>query len=226
VCPSPRLWRSMVDDVDPKVMAQIREHVSVLAKLDYPKVWVGEVGITADELLALQEFNDEVPDWLRVEPGEFVGIEGTDAGIQMPEASVDWIEGPTALQFIPDHFAEGELGNLQDEVGVIRAAKLNAVMVLRAFTISFAVGDEVDELSVDDRISIRTAWFEHDGQPAAMFYTGSTYLMVPLDELTTTDVDDDLLEELELYASGEPWGPYVVEDTLRARALVASRLQD
>jgi hypothetical protein len=62
-----------MDEVDPKAISDIRDHVATLAERDYPKVWVGKVGLTADELLALQEANDPNPDWLRVEPEELGG---------------------------------------------------------------------------------------------------------------------------------------------------------
>jgi hypothetical protein len=141
----------------------------------------------------------------------------------MPDVSVDWIEGEKALSLIPDHFVENELGNLQAEVEVIRAAKAGAVMVQSAFTIAYAVGEEVDALSEDDRLSICAAWIEPDGGPAAMYYTGSTYRMVPLDELTGGDVDEHLLEDLDFYAC-DTFEPYVVEETPRSRALVELRL--
>jgi hypothetical protein len=212
----------MIDDVvDQEVMAKIRQHVSVLSQRDYPKVWVGKAGISADELLRLQELNDEGPDWLRIEPGN-----DPDVGDLVPDVSVDWIDGFTALALIPDHFdSEGELGNLQDEVGVIRAAKLGAVRVRTASTLGYATGDEVNQLSEDDRLFLCAAWFEYGGRPAAMFCTGFTYRTVPLEELTTAHVNEYLLETLEFYASGETWAPYVVEDTLHARALVEMRFQ-
>jgi hypothetical protein len=213
-----------VEGVEPKVEAEIRRCVAEIAQRRYPRVWVGKEGITAGELLDLQELNEEGPEWLRIEPGEFVELEDTGRGIQYPDVSVDWIEGEKALALIPDHFVEGELGNLQDEVGVIRAAKAGAVMVQSAITIAYAVGAEVDALSEDDRLSVVRAWFEYDGQPAAMFYTGSTYRKVPLDELTGDDVDEHLLEDLDFYASGDTFEPYVVEDTPRSRALVERRL--
>jgi hypothetical protein len=213
-----------VEGIEPKVEAEIRRCVAEIAERPYPRVWVGKEGITAEELLHLQESNEEGSDWLRIEPGEHVEIDETGAGITMPDVSVDWIEGEKALALIPDHFVEGELGNLQDEVGVIRAAKAGAVMVQSAITIAYAVGEEVDALSEDDRLSLRAAWFEYDGEPAAMFYTGSTYRMVPLDKLAGDDVDEHLLEALDFYASGDTFEPYVVEDTPRSRALVERRL--
>ncbi len=121
--------------VDPKIMEFIERAVRELAAMDYPRVWIGEEGVTADELLTIQEANedarreawermnpderrdvwDEVPEgekeglqeppqrWgdlpegvqegLRtspeVEPGEFVGIEGTEGGIKMPEVGLN-----------------------------------------------------------------------------------------------------------------------------------------
>ena len=99
-------------------------------------------------------------------------------------------------------------------------------MVRTAFTVAYAVGDELDALSTDDRLSLLAAWFKPNGEPAAMFFTGSTYRMIFLDKLTHDDVDDELLEQLGFYASGETWEPYLVDDTSRARALVEARLRN
>ena len=141
----------------------------------------------------------------------------------MPDVSVDWIEGEKALKLVSNHFVDSDLGNLWAEVAVIRAAKAGAVMVQTGFTIAYAVGEEVDALSEDDRFSIRAAWPEYDGGPAVMYYTGSTYRMVPLDELTGGDVDEHLLEDLDFHAC-DTFEPYVVEETSRSRALVELRL--
>jgi hypothetical protein len=212
-----------VEGVEPKVEVEIRRCVAEIAEKRYPRVWVGKAGITTEELLHLQELNEEGPDWLRIELGEPFEFDGMDVGSLVPDVSVDWIKGGKALRLIPDHFVEGELGNLQAEVEVIRAAKAGAVMVHSAFTIAYAVCKEVDALSEDDRLSIRAEWPDYDGRPAAMFYSGSTYRMVPLDELTGDDVDEHLLETLDFYA-GDTFEPYVVEDTPRSRALVELRL--
>ena len=212
-----------MEGVEPKVEAEIRRCVAEIAEKRYPRVWVGKAGITTEELLHLQQINEEVPDWLRIEPGESFEFDGMVVGSLVPDVSVDWIEGEKALKLIPDHFVEGELGTLQTEVEVIRAAKAGAVMVHSACRIAYAVGDEVDALSEDDRLDICAAWIEPDGGPAAMYYTGPTYRMVPLDELTGGDVGEDLLEDLDFYAC-DTFEPYVVEDTPYSRALVELRL--
>jgi hypothetical protein len=43
--------RRMVDEVDPKVMADIRKYVAALAEMEYPRVWVGKAGTTTEDLL-------------------------------------------------------------------------------------------------------------------------------------------------------------------------------
>jgi hypothetical protein len=134
--------------------------------------------------------------------------------------SVGWIEGEKALSLIPDLLEEGELGSLRAEVETIRAAKAGAVMVHSASSIAYAVGDERYALSESDLLTTCATWIEPDGRPAVMFWTGSRYRMVPLDELTGGDVDEYLLEDLEFYASGDGFEPYVVEDTPRSRVLV------
>jgi hypothetical protein len=40
-----------MDDVDPKVMADIRECVAALAEMNYPRVWVGKAGTAEEGLL-------------------------------------------------------------------------------------------------------------------------------------------------------------------------------
>ena len=58
-----------MEGVEPKVEAEIRRCVADIAERRYPRVWVGKAGITTEELLHLQQINEEVPDWLRIEPG-------------------------------------------------------------------------------------------------------------------------------------------------------------
>jgi hypothetical protein len=56
---------------------------------------VGEVGITVEELLAMQEINDQVPEWIRMQPGETVRAEGDEEsrGITIPGAGVHYLHG-------------------------------------------------------------------------------------------------------------------------------------
>ncbi len=50
--------------------------------------------MTVEELLTLQDSNDDLSEELRVDPGEFVSVEGDEgAGIQMPKVGLHYLEG-------------------------------------------------------------------------------------------------------------------------------------
>ena len=121
--------------VHPEVMTEIKRLVSELASLDYPRVWVGEAGMTPEEVLWLQKRNDEGPDWSRVEPGEFVATEGSEsgAGIQMPKASYHYLDGLWVLENMPGEVEEHVHVELSREVLYIQAAKKGMVPVIRSF---------------------------------------------------------------------------------------------
>ena len=44
---------------DPEVMARIRSAMEELAALDYPRVRIGEVGMTPDEYLSLEQMYEQ-----------------------------------------------------------------------------------------------------------------------------------------------------------------------
>ena len=210
-----------MDRMDPEVAAKIHVHVAVLAAMDYPKVWVGEYGMTADELLALQELNEELPEYMRVEPGEAVEIGKSGSGVTMPGVSVDWIDGLWALCNLPDLLmAEGVFAELESHVMEVWAAKNGMVRVVRSWSLAF---DPIDEISSLD-VMVAKAITE-DGY--VMVPGVPEYDLVPIESLAPEDVDDDLLERLEFWASGEQvvFPGYVVGDTPRARAAIEARLK-
>jgi hypothetical protein len=47
----------VAERIDPETMRRIEEAVRELAQMEYPKVWVGEAGMTPDEALADELFN-------------------------------------------------------------------------------------------------------------------------------------------------------------------------
>lgn len=70
--------------VDSKTMEIIEIAVLELAAMDYPRVWIGEEGITPTNS------SHESRKTRRVGDGR--GVEGTEGGMQMPEVSVDWLD--------------------------------------------------------------------------------------------------------------------------------------
>jgi hypothetical protein len=213
----------MMGEIDRETLEHITEAVRELAEMDYPKVWVGKPGMTADELLSLQMINDESPEWMRVEPGEFVGIEGDNSGtgIAVPEPSDQWLDGlaiyKTGLHRYLDPYVNAELS---DAVRIIYAAKRGEVPVEESWGLEFI---EVDELDEDD-IAVAKA-FTPDGR--VLVPTVPKYRYVRVEDLAPEDVDEDLLESLEFFVGEGPevMGPYIIEDTPAAREALERRLE-
>ncbi len=180
----------------PSEISLFIEHaVSMLAELEYPIVWVGEESITVVELLAIQEDDDQDPEWMRVEPGEAVRVEGHEeaVGISIPAAGVHYLDGPTVINEFADHLSEGVLAELHREVAHIHAAKQGMVLVT----------SDIRERN-------------EAGLPPAQE-------RVPINKLTPQDIDESLIEELHFYAS-DTMGSYVMRDSERAQRAIEARL--
>ena len=139
--------------------------------------------------------DDEGPEWLRLEPGETVRVEGDEAagGITIPGVGVNYRDGLTALEQFADHMNGQDLVELQVEVLHIRAAKQGMVVVTT---------------DSRERYEKRLAPIRRE---------------VPVNELQPEDVDERLLHDLDCYGEG-PMQPYVMYDSERTRRAVDARL--
>jgi len=203
-----------------ETVARVHEYVSALAAWDYPKVWVGEYGITADEQLRRQKSNEEFPS-LAVEPGELVEIEGTGHGLTIPSMSADWIDGLYVVEHLMDEVPEDQAPELYVHVREIWAAKRGCVYVLQAWDVDFR---PMGVLTDEDRCVAKA--FTDDG---FVLVPGSpVYRRIAVENLRPEDVDEELVERLEFYARGEPVvAPgYVVPDNERTRRAVDARLDE
>jgi hypothetical protein len=245
----------MGSGMDPATRGRIEYAVRALAQEDHPRVWIGEPGMTAGDLMALQLIDDEcrreawedmgaserhefwqaMPDDLReavpeqareapperwddlpdavrsevvdplsVEPGAFVEIEDTGAGVRMPGVSIDWLDGLWVVESMADALPEHVAAELEREVLYIRAAKEHKVPLILHSWESMAAG------------------------------LGPLIVLKPVGDLVLLDVDESWpegsdgrflcrLEELEFYVE-DTMGPYVVEDSPRARSALRERL--
>ena len=217
-----------------------------LAKREYPRVWIGEPGITPVQHLANQNFDEEArrDDWekltrqerkkileetpedlrehisdemlmqppqkwedlpqqlrerlrhgLEVDPGEFVEIEGTGMGLQMPKVSYEYLDGLWVLENMRDELHESVEAELDMEVLYIFAAKQGKVPVI-------VDSEERYEAGIAPDISLAS-----------------------IDDLTPQDLGNIRLEEMEFYIEDpEAMGPYVIEDSERARRALKERL--
>jgi hypothetical protein len=73
------------ESTEPEIVARVRELVREIASQEYPLVWVGKPGMTEEDLSEFRRMNEELPEYMRAEPGEFVGVEGSGEGFQIPE---------------------------------------------------------------------------------------------------------------------------------------------
>jgi len=218
--------REMAEKIDPEAAARITGYVEELAALDYPKVWVGEYGITAAELLTLQDLNEGLPEYMRVEPVEAFEVEESGAGLTMPGISADWIDGRWALFNLPFSLMAGGVvfAELEEHVMTLSAAKDGQVRVCRSCRLAF---EPMGEISPIDRgiVSRVARAVTEDGY--VLVPGVPEYAYVPIEDLVPEDVDEELLEDLGFWASGEQVvAPgYVIEDTPWARAAVEARLR-
>lgn len=180
----------------PSEISLLIEHaVRMLAELEYPKVWVGEEGITVEELLAIQEDHEQLPEWMWVEPGETLRVENDEesGGISIPRAGVHYLDGLTVINEFTDHLPEQALAELRLEVAHIYAAKQGKVLVTNDTPEGYKAGlSPVQE-------------------------------MVPINKLTPQDIDKSLIDELDFYVT-DTMGPYVLRDTERAQRAIEARL--
>jgi hypothetical protein len=76
----------------------------------------------------MQEINDQVPEWIRMQPGETVRAEES-RGITIPGAGVHYLHGLTVIDEVADHLPEPDLAELHSEVTHIYAAKQEMVLI-------------------------------------------------------------------------------------------------
>jgi hypothetical protein len=237
----------LAERIDPEIASRIRDLAAQLAEREYPRVWIGEPGITPAQHLAdlnfveeerrdawetmtrqeRKEMVEETPEDLRehisdevlmqppqrwddlpqqlrerlrhgleVDPGEFVEIEGTGMGLEMLKVSYEYLDGLWVLENMSDELHESEEAELHREVFYIFAAKQGKVPVI-----------------VDSRERYEAG-------------IGPDIGLASIDDLTPQDLGNIQLEEMELYIEDpEAMGPYVIEDSQRARRALDERLE-
>jgi hypothetical protein len=210
----------MTSQLEPEAARRIENAVRELASMEYPCVWIGEEGMTAADLLHIQMLNEEMPEWMRVEPGELVQMEGDEEGhgIQVPEVSHRWLDGLWVYENMPHALPGHELAELELKVLHVYAAKQNKVLVQTLLKEGEDISHRHRE-PLDGLVVVRH--FDPDS-----ITPGYTLLirLVPLDELTPDDANEDMIDKLRFYAEGGDGIEYVIEDTEQAHRALEERL--
>ena len=171
-----------------------------LEELGYTSVWVGEIGMTAEGLLQLQDENDAGPEYMRLEPGELVGVEGrSGGGIRMPRPGGRRIDAPEVLRHLGGVQPEAEF-ELRREAAHTQAAKRGNVLVYVADVIEWKAKDL---LSREDMFFLLKRagtgqkapnFALKDLPPVVRVFTDPRYEEVPLDGLAPEHVDEEFLD--------------------------------
>ena len=211
----------MASQIEPEAARRIENVVQDLAGLEYPRVWIGDEGMTADKLLDLQMDNEELPEWMRVEPGELVQVEGDEGGggLQVPEVSHRWLDGLWVYENMPHALPGHALAELEMEVLHVFAAKQDKVPVVTLLREDEEIWHKHSE-PLEGLVVLRHFDPDIEGTPG---YT-KVVRLVPRDRLTPDDVNEEFFDTLESYAAGDNGIGYVIEDTEQARRALEERL--
>lgn len=191
-----------------EVVSRIKEAVRRFVEIDPPLVWVGEEGMTPEDLLFFQDQNDRAPEWMRCEPGDEWVVNDPQAppGVavgRIPGASYRYLYADWFLENVPLDEPEDELlgeldqDRLMHEMRYHRAAREGAVPVV--------LYDSWDAMA--------------DGR-------GQLVGTVPVGQLSrvfTPEVLEGVLEALEFFLVGS-CEPYVISESEWALQAVEDRL--
>ena len=218
---------------EPEIVARVRELVLEIASREYPSVWVGKLGMSEEDLSEFHKMNEELPEYMRAEPGEFVGVEGSGEGFRIPEAGGPRLNGLDVIRHLSGEMPEEADADLHNEVMHVYAAKHGKVVIY--------VGDEIAWIPKEQLTDADMPWLlglpkggpggiglqarpkiaREDLPPVVGVWTGGCTKALPIDELAPEQVDEDLLEDLHYYAAGETTGPFVIPETERVKAYLA-----
>jgi hypothetical protein len=176
---------------------------------------------------------DDLPDnlkqdirsqWELAVPGEPMEVEG-DISItfEAPDMSVNWVDGLSVYETeLYRHIDPNVNAPLREAVIVIYGAKHGRVPVKESWNIEFK---EIDELDMEGGEFEVAKAFTPDGK--VLVPMTPNYRYVRVEDLTSEDVDDALLDYLECYSMDGPYamGQFVIEDTPEAQAAVERRLE-
>jgi hypothetical protein len=121
---------------EPEIVARVRELVWGIARREYPLVWVGKPGMTEEDLSEFRKMNEELPEYMRAKPGEFVGVQGSGEGFQIPEAGGPKLNGLDVIRHLSGEMQEEAEAELHNEVMHLYAAKQGKVVIY--------VGDDIE----------------------------------------------------------------------------------
>lgn len=224
----------MDERTKPAVLEQVRELVREIAHREYPLVWVGKAGMTPEELLEFQKMNAELPEYIRAEPGELVGVEGSgeEGSFRIPEVGGPRLSGLDVIMDLSGEMQEEPEAELRHEVMHVYAAKQGKVLVQVADEIEWVPKERLTDedrawlvgvpgVGMSQSPSVSRDVVVTDLPPVVGVWIGTRTRAVPVDEVAPEQVDEDLLKDLEYQAAGGTARSFVVPETPKVKAYLA-----
>ena len=217
------------EKIGPEIVDQLRGFIQEIAKRQYPLVWVGRAGMTPEEIVEFRRMNEELPEYMRAEPGEFLSVEGRGKGFQIPEVGGPRLNSLTVVMDLSGVMPEEAEAKLRHEVMHIYAAKQGKVLMQVADEIEWVpkgrlthedtawlVG--IPEFNMGQDLRARPDVVVEDLPPIVGVWIGTRTKAVPIDDVTPEQVDEDLLKDLEHQAAGGTADPFVIPETPEVKA--------
>ena len=220
------------ESISLEILARVRELVWRIASREYPLVWVGKPGMMEEDLSKFRKMNEELPEYMRADPGEFVSVEGSGEGFQIPKMGGPRLNGLDVIAHLSGEMQEEAEAELHHEVMHVYAAKQGKVVIEVADEIEWVPKGRLTDEDMPWLVGLpgsgpgsghQSRWeIAREALPPIVgVWTGGRTKAVPIDELTPEQVDEDLLKDLQYYAAGGTTGPFVIPETPRVKAYLA-----
>lgn len=237
----------MANKIDPETVSRIRSMVAQLAEREYPRVWIGEPGMTPEELLELQNANEELrrESWEEMTPQERKAtLEAMPEELREHLSDVMLAQPPEKWEDLPEQLREhvrhplevdpGEFVEVEDTGSGLRMPKvsyeyLDGLWVLE--NMRHALDEDV-EAELDREVLYISA--AKQGKVPIIKDSKERYeaglppdiRLAVTDHLTPEDLENVRLDEMQFYIEEpEAMGPYVIEDSEEARRALDERLR-
>jgi hypothetical protein len=232
----------VASEMDPKAIIRIRNAVAQLAEREYPRVWIGEPGMTPEELLAIQYTNEELRRELWEQMSQQERKEAWEEALgQIPDETrgqppAQWEELPEQLRENIRHPLEvdpGEFVEVEDTGKGLRTPKvsyeyLDGLWVLENMRHAL---DEGTEAELDREVLYISA--AKEGKVPIIEDSWERYeagippniRLVLVDDLTPEDLENVRFEGLQFYVEDpEGMGPHIIVNSEEAQRALARRL--
>jgi hypothetical protein len=219
------------EGIGPEIVNQLRAFVQEIANREYPLVWVGKAGMSPEELQEFRKMNEELPEDIQAEPGEYLSVEDSGEGFQIPEVGGPRLNGLDVVMNLSGEMQEEAEAELRCAVMHIYAAKQGKVLIQVADEIEWVPKSRLSHedmawlvgvpgFGMGQDLRAHQAGVIEDLPPMAGVWIGTRTKAVPINELTAEQVDQDLIKDLERHAAGETVGPFVIPETPRVKAFL------